>query len=247
MGVHRAGTSATARVLNLLGVYLGPEEALFGPHPQENRKGYFENRRLTRLNELVLRNFGGNWADPPSLPEDWHQDPSLDRLREQARVLVEQTFDGAPLWGWKDPRNSLTLPFWEGFLPQMRHVICFRNPLDVAASLQKRRASVPFERGLGLWARYLESAVANTEGKPRIFVSYEDWFRDCRSQVSRLARFLDAPASSADPAVHARVEEWIERDLWREQSATADATKSPDLPPEVRSLYGSLLLAADDG
>jgi hypothetical protein len=243
MGVHRAGTSVTARVLNLLGVYLGPEEALFGPHPQENKKGYFENRRLTRLNELILRQLGGRWDDPPRLPEGWHEDPALDPLRERARELIDDTFGGKPLWGWKDPRNSLTLPFWEAIVPEMRHVICVRNPLDVAASLERRRASVPLEKGFDIWLRYMASSIVNTAGKPRIFVSYEDYFRDRRSQVARLARFIDGSASNPKSHMDEQVEEWLERDLWRERSAIADAIENPDLPLEPKSLYLAVQLA----
>ena len=33
-------------------------------------------------------------------------------MRLKARLLVEG-FDSVHLWGWKDPRNSLTLQFWQ--------------------------------------------------------------------------------------------------------------------------------------
>ena len=30
------------------------------------------------------------------------------------------------MWGWKDQRNSLTLPFWEDLLPGLKTVIVVR-------------------------------------------------------------------------------------------------------------------------
>jgi hypothetical protein len=41
------------------------------------------------------------------------------------------------LWGWKDPATCLTLAFWQTLLPHMRYVICIRNPLDVAISMER--------------------------------------------------------------------------------------------------------------
>lgn len=42
-GFHRAGTSMVARLLARSGVYLGPEEDLLAPAP-DNPEGFWENR-----------------------------------------------------------------------------------------------------------------------------------------------------------------------------------------------------------
>ena len=74
LGVSRAGTSLTARILDLAGVYLGPEEELLGGElshiperdrtraRQANRDGFGEHYRLMRLNQSILRAFGGSGA-----------------------------------------------------------------------------------------------------------------------------------------------------------------------------------------
>ena len=46
------------------------------------------------------------------------------------------------LWGWKDPRNSLTLPLWLRLYPEAKIVHVLRHGVDVARSLQKRYGQV---------------------------------------------------------------------------------------------------------
>ena len=41
-------------------------------------------------------------------------------------------------WGWKDPRNSITLPIWLRIFPGSRVIHVVRNGIDVAISLHRR-------------------------------------------------------------------------------------------------------------
>jgi hypothetical protein len=246
MGMHRAGTSVTSRVLNLLGVYLGPEAGFFTPRKDNNAKGFYENRAMTKLNQHVFRMTGGTWLDPPLLPEGWESDPALDPLKERARTLVRDTFGDAPLWGWKDPRSCLTSPFWQTVLPEMRYVICVRNPIDVAASLRKRN-DLPFERSCRAWLRYVASSIYNTAGKPRIFVFFEEYFRDWKAQVRRLADFIGRPEQAEQPAVEELVRGWLELNLWHHRTEPLESIRHPDVPLEAKSLYLALLVGFGSG
>ena len=66
LGMHRSGTSVVSRMLNLLGVYLGPEQAMC-PAGHDNRKGYWEHQGLVMLNDAVLARYGGRWDLPPDV------------------------------------------------------------------------------------------------------------------------------------------------------------------------------------
>ena len=182
LGTSRTGSSLTTRLLSLAGVYLGPEEellqkdlhqlagegeAVLARAREANPEGFFEHYRMTRLNERILRAMGGNWREPPALPEGWEESEALAAEREDARALLDRSFAGRSLWGWKDPRNSLTLPFWQSLIPDLRYVICLRNPIDVASSLRKRDR-ISLEQGLDLWLAYVAGALINTSGQPRI-------------------------------------------------------------------------------
>jgi len=111
LGMHRSGTSLTTRVLNLLGVYLGSDDSMLASD-RLNAKGYWEHESILEINDELLARFDGSWHAPPVFPPNWERAPEIADLRRQARVLLEEEFQEAELWGWKDPRTCLTLPFW---------------------------------------------------------------------------------------------------------------------------------------
>src|SRR5262249_45296500 len=157
LGMHRSGTSLVSRILNVRGVYLGPEEHLMRPSA-DNPTGHWESRLIKQINDEILSILGGTWQEPPPLPTGWERSPELAAPRRRAREIIEGDFAGSELWGFKDPRSSLTLPFWQRILDPMRYVICLRNPIDVAASAQDRSRendAVPFEHGIELWLTYV--------------------------------------------------------------------------------------------
>ena len=47
-------------------------------------------------------------------------------------------------WGWQDPRTSLILPFWLACVPDLKIVVCLRNPLEVAVSLHQQHSTSAF-------------------------------------------------------------------------------------------------------
>jgi hypothetical protein len=52
--MHRCGTSLTARVLNLLGYSLGPEEDLL-EHKFDNPAGFWEQRPIVEINDPISK------------------------------------------------------------------------------------------------------------------------------------------------------------------------------------------------
>src|SRR5262245_20660483 len=128
LGMHRSGTSLVARLMNLLGVCLGEETQLM-PADAYNPRGFWEHGALVALNNQILARLGGNWHEPPNFSPGWESSPALEDLRVQARDVICTNFNKAALWGWKDPRTCLTLPFWQSLIPSLKYVICLRNPL----------------------------------------------------------------------------------------------------------------------
>jgi hypothetical protein len=236
LGMSRTGTSLTTHVLSLAGVYLGPDAELLGREPHQlvgegkaivakarksNPGGHWEHYRLMRLNERILRVLGGNWREPPPLPPGWESFEALAPLGEEARALLLESFGGHSLWGWKDPRNSLTLPFWQRLLPEVRYVVCLRNPIDVAASLQ-RRDGLPVEQGLALSRIYADAALSATAGQPRLLVRYESFFDDREGTAARLARFVGYGDAFEGEAGRRELAEAVDERLWRNRAGAGD-------------------------
>ena len=197
-----------AQALRSCGLYLGDESALIGPD-ENNPAGYWEHRDIVQLNDRILARLGGSWESPPAHPVSWPDYERLSDLRNEARSVLDGEFAGAEHWGWKDPRNSLTLPFWLELEPDLLVVMCVRNPLEVAESLD-RRGSYTRAFSLRLWQLYTERLLAAAPPRRTIVTHYNAWFADPSGEAARVARFLglapdeaslDAVASLVKPSL----------------------------------------------
>ncbi|MFL6290901.1 MAG: glycosyltransferase [Thermoanaerobaculia bacterium] len=157
-GMHRSGTSLVASLAAAAGVDMG--ERLMEAD-QANPRGYFEDVGFLSLQQRML-------AD--STPADdgghrdwgWTESERLDRERfarhqEEARSLIEAGRRAGRPWGWKDPRTTLALEFWDGLLGDARYLLVYRYPWDVADSMQRLGAEVFLrnpEYAYRIWAFY---------------------------------------------------------------------------------------------
>lgn len=247
LGMHRSGTSLVTRLVNAMGVDLGPGEHLMKA-TGENPRGFWEHHAMRDLNDEILSRFGGTWHEPPVLPAGWESDARLADVRRRARAVIRDEFSGRRAWGWKDPRTCLTLPFWQQLLPPMRYVICLRNPLDVARSLEKRDR-FPVEKSGALWLLYLRSSLAHTTGLPRLFTFYDDLVTDWPAEVRRLSRFVWDRAVDEEPGVRDAVNDVLEKDLQHHRASTVEVSGDPQLafPPKAVYLVMRGYRFADDG
>jgi hypothetical protein len=235
LGMHRSGTSLLTRMLNLIDVYLGPEQLLMPPN-FANPRGYWEHREIVSLNDEILLRLGGSWDQPPTLPPGWENAPTMDDLKERGRRLIQDSFANVDTWGWKDPRTCLTLPFWQQLLPNMRYVVCLRSPLDVAGSLDYRNR-FSAEKSSQLWLTYVNSALEHSEGRPRLVIFYEDLVDDCLRELQLLADFLGKPERAKAVDVQRAVREFTEKELQHYQTSLVQASASPKIAVRPKALY----------
>ena len=219
-----------ARALSRRGLHLGEDDQLIGPD-NGNPLGHFEHAEFHRINDKLLAHFGGSWDNPPELKPGWEHDSSLHQFVDEAKRLVE-TFAGIPLWGWKDPRSALLLRFWMSVIPNLRFVVCSRSPLDVARSLEKRDG-MSIGAGASLWYRYFRAAVRDTEGFPRIFTFYEDYFEDALSEIDRVSEFCGL--SRCENISQSR--DSVSRALRHHATDTADLLNAKAIPAQYKLFY----------
>mgnify|MGYP001037718924 FL=1 len=67
-GMHRSGTSAAARVVNLLGAELGNDLVPPGP---DNPGGFWEHAEAVRINDDLLHGLGRTWYEMRGMPDGW--------------------------------------------------------------------------------------------------------------------------------------------------------------------------------
>ena len=177
------------RLLHACGLYLGPESALMPPQA-DNPEGFWEHLGFVAVNDELLNELGGAWDLPPK-PDENFSDPRLDSLSMKARPLIEG-FGSARVWGWKDPRNSLTLPFWQNVLPGLKTLIIVRNPLEAAHSMRERNG-MSYSFGLRLWEIYNRRLIDGANAEDRLVTHYDLFFEDPANELRRIAYFIGLP------------------------------------------------------
>ena len=157
-GMHRSGTSLAASILSSLAIDVGKELLTADSN---NARGYFEDVEFLELHRAILSaccsaNDGGHpdwgWTENESLDPD-----SFNRYRQEAVDLLSKRSVIATPWGWKDPRTSLLLDFWDELLPDARYIFLYRYPWDVADSMQRLGADVFLRNpdyGYRIWQYY---------------------------------------------------------------------------------------------
>lgn len=185
--MHRSGTSAVCRVLNLLGADLGPGDDLLRDY--DNPAGHWESRALVACNDRILGAYGRSWDFPPWLTPGWEHEERATALLPDLSATFASVYGDRP-WAWKDPRTCLTLPLWRRVLGgRVVVVLVQRDPRAVVASL-RRRDGIPTLYGVGLWHRYTRAAVVGSTGLPVLNVPFERLVADPPAEVERLGADL---------------------------------------------------------
>src|SRR5712671_3764877 len=68
-GMHRSGTSAVSRVVNLLGADIASD--LMPAIPGNNDRGFWESLQVMGVHDRLLGALGLAWDDPSPLPAGW--------------------------------------------------------------------------------------------------------------------------------------------------------------------------------
>jgi hypothetical protein len=227
VGMHRSGTSVVARCLELMGVFTG---RLL----DENHEPLF----FANLNNWLIRQCGADWDWPMQVEAVQDNSDfvrwSVERLklficspRSWAYLGLKNTikFGSIPNlqipWGWKDPRNLITLPIWSKVFPSARVVLVKRHGVDVAESLRVRAQKMidcktvsrfdwmkirpqqatnsirclNIQEGLQLWSDYNQIGGRSilTSGLPYICIKFEDLMTEPNKTLRSLATFANLP------------------------------------------------------
>lgn len=148
LGMHRSATSLVAKGLHDAGVHMG--DRLLGP-TKGNDHGHFEDKSFIQINDRIIGQAGGSWRNPP---------PEKDIIEVGKQIATEiyafiKTKERYPLWGWKDPRTTITIRCYVEHLTNPIFVSCFRSVHDVAESL-KARDNMDLAEGVKLAKIYNE-------------------------------------------------------------------------------------------
>ena len=235
-GMHRSGTSALTRVLNILGCDL--PKTLTKPK-SDNVAGFWESRAITDLNDEILASAGSSWDDWLPFDQSWHTSPIADRFRERALRLVEDEFGNSRLLVLKDPRICRLLGFWieivEAYGARPLVVLPIRSPFDVASSLQVRNDIDPFTGQL-IWLRHVLDAEAASRSLKRAFLRYEQLLSEPQALIDRLANDLGVSwPKRSSPYAQMQVDEFLSSALRHHDSEDAGHRSNPRLSTWIKT------------
>ena len=186
LGMHRSGTSAVARVLNLMGCYFGAEHEGTRAN-EENPKGFWERQDVRRLNDAMLRSGGCDWDRVSGFDAEAMLHEQAVYRRAMADIVLDM--DAHRPWFIKEPRLCLLFSLWRPLLETPVCIHVHRSPMEVARSLNARHG-IPLKAGLALWEVYNIRALGASKGLPRRVVSYRKLMRAPEEVVSELRASL---------------------------------------------------------
>lgn len=229
-GHGRSGTSLVAAMLRAAGVDMG--RRLMGA-AESNVRGHFEDLDFHELHVEALKAAGQPW-DGFTLEPVVHVP---ERLLPAARELVESRRRAGQPWGWKEPRSTLFLDFWRGFVPELRFLLLFRPPWEVIDSLFRRGDPI-YQANPGLavrvWSNYNRAVIDFHDRHPdRCLViesqaAAEHPGRFADALAAKFGHRIDPPADVYDP------------DLLRHDTAAQDRALLAHAFPEALRLLDEL-------
>ena len=238
LGMHRSGTSAVTRLVNLLGPSTCVDEDLL-MGTETNTKGHWESKSLYEFNERLLADMGCTWWHPPTRDVLARWERGLDGARfDEAGALFERAHPSGP-WVWKDPRTCVTLSFWRRVLVgPVCGIVVFRNPLDVARSLE-HRDYIQSELGLALWMRYSRLLLEQSRGMPVMVSYYDDILEDPETFSEGVRAFLADLGMAVAPDIdRSAAREFIDPSLRHSAHDLTDLGPTAELIDIMRGLTG---------
>ena len=246
LGMHRSGTSALSRTVNLLGA----QQAINLMAAQEdNPLGFWEPKKISDFNENLLVASGRSWDDPKPLATEWLASNEREKDIQYAIDLIKNEYPNAGLFVLKDPRMSRLMPIWTEAFKRLdiapTFLISCRNPLEVADSLAKRN-NLSYVQSQLLWLTYMLEAERTTRESPRAIVHYDKLIKNWRLALKQAFEVVGHLSLSDDQNnTTLQLDEFLD-ERHRHQQATDDMlNKHPGFSDLVKILYQTFTTNGD--
>lgn len=239
LGMHRSGTSLASGILHTAGIRMGDDET-FIPRPhKQNPRGFFENIEFRRINDRLLE--AEDYVVKQWNPRRPQISPSSGH-RQEMRELLAVYHSKHEAWGWKDPRQCLTMDAWweaiqdSDLAEQTRILFINRGWQPVAESLRTRNNVATLTHGVAVWDTYNRAAIdfIRSSGCRSLGIDYEDLLNEPTASFALISDLVGVDIDR--PVVRGLIDQGLNR------SATEEAGGWPD--PHVREteqLIGSFL------
>lgn len=189
-----------------------------------------ESILFLKINGQLLKKGKAAWHNPSPFLSS--VDNNLSKYTKLVEIIVEKHFtkryanisfynnyNKSYTWGWKDPRNIITIKVWKELFPQAKIINIFRNPIDVAKSLRERELLftkkgtlwwyyktaynyykfglhvkrcpplLDIHNGIKLWKEYIDESLKNNDNL--LNIKYEDFIDNPTNILQTLVNFIE--------------------------------------------------------
>ena len=231
LGMHRSGTSALTRALNLCGVAL-PGRMM--DNTEGNASGHWEPIEVVDIHDRLLAYHQLSWDD---VAVDVHQFAEVaTTAAQQAIIAFVQAHATHPTIAIKDPRMCYTLPLWQTALPTLdvhgMAIFATRHPIAVARSLEARN-HMPLAYGVELWLHHTLAAEYHSRSWQRMVVHYDTLIRDWRSVLDPVARWIGLHTPSTQASTSAQLDAFLQSSQRHHAEDAATEQQLTDLHPDA--------------
>ena len=248
LGMHRSGTSALTKSLEVMGVGLGSD---IMPVKQDNPKGFWEDMGCVKINQALLGYLNSHVDGFDFKWDNFKRDAQVsDLLLRATQLMSSRLSENNGVWGFKDPRTCRLLFFWNEVFSaldcEVDFVIAVRNPASVAASLTDRNG-LAMEKSYFLWLQYVLLSLAYTKGKRRVVVDYDNLLENPYKQLTRMSEALGfAKPERRNPMVKEYVSSFLEKGLRHTRFSEAELALDSRASGLVLRTYRLLHRLAND-
>ncbi len=247
LGMHRSGTSAVTRVMNLLGANLASG---LMPTLPDNLRGYWESTELMGIHDELLACVSSRWDDWRPFSMAGESKACRERFQARLRDWIDREFKASTLFVVKDPRICRFVPLWLETLQSMscapRVVIPVRHPSEVAGSLFARDR-IPHAEACLLWLRHLLDAERATREIPRAWVPYDDLLNNWPAVTKRIAQQLGLSWPTSPEEAAGKISAFLSADLRHHVASHQDLSLRSDVVDWVRRTYAAVTRLIADG
>jgi hypothetical protein len=213
LGMHRSGTSLLTSIIKNMGVKFGKTVA------------HEETVFFKKINSDLYEFANCSWDTIDNFKYLLNNDKAKNSVINYTKRKIDSygfllnffrfkipSLDGSgnKLWGWKDPKNTITFPIYNSIFPRAKYIFIYRNGIDVAESLKVREEKrniydplfsakcLELEGGFELWKEYNNFFLENKNkiNNNLLIICYENLVENPQKEIERISSFLKIKMNS---------------------------------------------------
>ena len=193
LGNARSGTSLISGILTKMGISM---DSQYGKPDKYAPKGYYESQEAHSINTQI---FQLAWDNKVQFDLDAHfYPPPYEKILQQADAVKKDiitfinNFSNCNIWGFKNPKTSLTADLFLPYLNNPHFIILLRNPVSNAKAINKIYR-IPFLKAMEITSYYnfIISKICVKHNIPKLFINFEQMRIEPNVIVKEILRFLD--------------------------------------------------------